>query len=55
MCIEKLQLSKKRPNYSPLPRWERVGVRGIIPRPLPPQSSPVKGEYNIGNYFLIHK
>jgi len=36
-------LPKKYLNYSPLPWWERARVRGRMPRPPPPQSSPIEG------------
>jgi len=32
------------PNYPPLPWWERAEVRGSMPCPPPPQSSPITGE-----------
>jgi len=35
------------PNTPPLPWWERAGMRGSVPCPPPPQSSPIKGEDKI--------
>jgi len=59
------------PNYPPLPWWpparkslwlgeERVGVRGIMPCPPPPQSSPLptgrqasRGRIRLGNFHVL--